>query len=148
MKNQPNHNPEASFEKKVFLKAMRDRGFEALMEMTQTEQIQVVNWAQEVFNQYRTVVDEHPEKIKNSYDLPFPKEEIRIAIKVLLPAYLDQASTNTLNELKEKYVALGYFQDPDLSENVVMDLVMSEQKVLQEDINVFINDLPTLGNKA
>ena len=114
-----------------------------MAEMTQTEQVQVVNWAQDIFNQYRTVIDEHPEKIKKSSDLHFPKEEIRIAIKTLLPAYLDPASKNMLQELKEKYVALGSFQESDQTEDEVMELVISEQKVLLDDINLYIMDLPT-----
>ena len=104
MKTKENHKRNAFFEMNTFINAMRERGFSALTEMTQSEQVQVVNWAQDVFNQYRNVIDKYPEKIKSSADLPFHKEEIRIAIKTLLPAYLDPASKNTLQELKEKYV--------------------------------------------
>ena len=145
MESQPNQNRKASFEIKDFLKAMRDRGLAALTDMTQKEQVQVVNWAQDVFNRYRIVIKKHPGKIKNSSDLPFPKEEIRLAIKVLLPAYLDKASVEVLDELKEKYVGLGAFQKMDQPEDVLMELIISEQKILLEEINAFINDLSTLG---
>jgi hypothetical protein len=142
METKENHKQNALFEKKAFINAVRERGFAALTEMTQTEQVQVVNWAQDVFNQYRNVIDKHPEKIKSSADLPCHKEEIRIAIKTLLPAYLNPASKNTLQELKEKYVALASFQERDQPEDAVMNLVISEQKVLQDDINLYIMDLP------
>ena len=82
---------------------------------------------------------------KKKLDLPFPKEEIRLAIKVLLPAYLDKASVDVLDELKEKYVGLGAFQKMGQPEDALMELIISEQKILLEEINAFINDLSTLG---
>jgi hypothetical protein len=148
VKNQLNRTGKTSFEIKDSLKTMRDRGIAALTNMIQKEQVQIVNWAQYVFNRYRTVIKRHLGKIKNSSDLPFPKEEIRLAIKVPLPAYLDKASVDVLDDLKEKNVGLGTFQKMNQPEDVLMELIISEQKILLEEINAFINDLPALDNET
>jgi hypothetical protein len=65
--------------------------------LTQKEQVQVANQAQEVFDQYASVIEQNPQKIKDFVVLSFEKDEIKTAIKTLLPAYLDKGSEDLLN---------------------------------------------------
>jgi hypothetical protein len=147
MEKQPNQYRKASFEIKDFLKAMRDWGLAALTKLNKSEQVQVVNWAQDVFDQYASVVEQYPHKIKDLAALPFEKDEIKTAIKTLLPAYLEKGSEDLLNELKDKYVGLGAFQKIDQTESVLIDLIISEQKVLLEDITAYLIELKMLREK-
>jgi hypothetical protein len=106
-------------------------------------------------------------KIKNIDDLPFPKEEIKVAIKTLITAYAAKDSKDILAMLKDQYVRLSTFQKlnqedkdtiikeaaevdstSDLSATSLfptyqkyMQYVISEQKVLLEDINTFLDNL-------
>ena len=135
--------------------------------MSKNEQTLIVNWAQELVDQYGSVLIEYPMKIKNLVDLPRPKESIKIAIKALLPAYLAKESDDIVNLLKDIYVRLSAFQEISQEDRQTiikeaneidqksgstdtslfptyhkyMQIIISEQKILLDEINTFINDL-------
>ncbi len=158
------------FEVKDFLKKLRKRGVSALIDLSKDEQAIVINWAQDVINQYGSILKKYPMKIKNIVELPFPKQDIKIAIKILLPAYIAKGSDDIVNLLKDRYVSLSAFQEMSRKdkETVIkesneidqklestdsarfpiyhkyMELIISKQKVLLEDINAYINDLQAL----
>jgi hypothetical protein len=150
-----------------FLKQFRKDGISVLADLDKDDQAQIVNWAQDVVNQFGSILKENPMKIKNLVDLPCPKEDLKIAIKVLLPAYLAKGSDEVVSLLKDRYVRLSAFQeisqvdkdtiirevnntDPksDSTENELfptyhkyMEVVVSEQKLLIDEIKIYINDL-------
>jgi hypothetical protein len=150
-----------------FLKQFRKDGITVLADLDKDDQAQVVNWAQDVVNQFGSTLKENPMKIKNLVDLPCPKEDLKIAIKVLLPAYIAKGSDEIVSLLKDRYVRLSAFQeisqedkdtiikevnkiDPksDSIETELfptyhkyMEIVVSEQKLLIDEIKIFINDL-------
>ena len=150
-----------------FLKQFRKAGISVLADLDKDDQAQIVNWAQDVVNQFGSILKENPMKIKNLVDLPCPKEDLKIAIKVLLPAYLAKGSDEVVSLLKDRYVRLSAFQeisqvdkdtiirevnntDPksDSTENELfptyhkyMEVVVSEQKLLIDEIKIYINDL-------
>jgi hypothetical protein len=150
-----------------YLKGFRQKGLSILSDMRKDEQTIFVNWAQDIVNRYGAVLQVNPAKMKNVADLPCPKEDLKVAIKVLLPAYLAKGPTDTVDLLKDRYVRLGTFQefsreDKDAiikesdeidqkSESTdtsllstyqkYMQVIISEQNILLEDINTFVDDL-------
>jgi hypothetical protein len=150
-----------------FLKQFRKDGVSALADLDKDDQAQVVNWAQDVVNQFGSILKENPMKIKNLVDLPCRKEDLKIAIKVLLPAYIAKGSDDILNLLKDRYIRLGAFQeireeDKDtivketnkIDQNTestetalfptyqkYMEIIISEQKILLDEVNSFIDDI-------
>ena len=165
--SQPKRGENPLFVIEDFLKQFKNHGISVLAELDKDDQAQIVNWAQEVVNQFGSILKENPMKIKNLVDLPYPKEDLKIAIKVLLPAYIAKGSDEVVSLLKDRYVRLSAFQeisqedkdtiirevnniDPksDSAENELfptyhkyMEIVVSEQKLLIDEIKIYINDL-------
>ena len=54
---------------------------------------------------------------------------------------------DNLSQLKNKYVGLGAFQEMGQTETVLIDLIISEQKALLEDIAAYLNRLKMLQEK-
>jgi hypothetical protein len=150
-----------------FLQQFRKNGISALAQLDKDEQAQVINWAQDLVNRFGSILRDTPTKIKSLVDLPCPKEDLKIAIKVLLPAYLAKGSDDTVTLLKDRYVCLSTFQEIDHEDkNAItkeanrsdqklkstefemfskyyeyMAISISEQKILHDDINTFIDNL-------
>jgi hypothetical protein len=144
------------------IKNFRQKGLSVLSDMSKGDQA--------VVDRYGDLLQKNPSKIKNVADLPCPKEDLKIAIKVLLPAYLAKGSDDIVDLPKDRYVRLGAFQeisqeDKDAiikesdeidhkSESTdtsffstyqkYMQIVVSEQKTLLDEINAFIHDLQTV----
>jgi hypothetical protein len=149
------------------IKSFRQKGLSILADMRKDEQALFVNWAQNVVDRYGTLLQKSPAKIKNIADLPCPKEDLKIAIKALLPAFLEKGSDDAVGLLKDRYVRLSEFQEirqedvdiivkgaarsdqkPELTDASLfatyqqyMQIVISEQTILLEDISTFISDL-------
>jgi hypothetical protein len=173
---QPKGSENPPFVIEDFLKQFRKDGVSALADLDKDDQAQVVNWAQDVVNQFGSILKENPMKIKNLVDLPCRKEDLKIAIKVLLPAYIAKGSDDIVTLLKDKYVRLSAFQDisqedkdtiikhedkdtiikkadridqkskstePEIfsTYHKYMEISISEQKILHDEVNTFINDL-------
>jgi hypothetical protein len=112
-------------------------------------------------------LQDYPAKVKDIAELPCPREDLKIAIKVLLPAYLAKGSDEIVDLLKDRYVRLSAFQainredkeaikkesikidqkpvpaDSSLFPNYqkYMQTIISEQTIFLEDITTFIDDL-------
>jgi len=150
-----------------YLNTFRKKGPSALADLSNEEQTAVATWARKVVDQYIATLIEHSAKIKDIDTLPFPKETIKIAIKTLMPAYALTDSEDMLNLLKDRYVRLSSFQEikqeeikagdtdagdpnqtlPDSgtafasTHQKCMQLALSEEKILLEDITAFIGSL-------
>jgi hypothetical protein len=164
---QPKGNENPPYVKDDILKQLRNDGVSALVRLEKDEQVQVINWAQDIVNQYGSILKENPVKIRNLTDLPCPKEDLKTAIKVLLPAYIAKGSDDILNLLKDRYIRLGAFQEirEEDKETIVketnkidqntestetalfptyqkyMEIIISEQKILLDEVNSFIDDI-------
>jgi len=147
--------------------AFRQKGLSILSDMSKDEQTVFVNWAQNIVDRYGSLLQQNTSRIKNVADLPGSKENIKIAIKVLLPAYLAKGSDDVVDLLKDRYAGLGAFQEisPEDQKTILeisdeidqesesadssffstyqkyMQITLSEQKILLDDINAYINDL-------
>jgi hypothetical protein len=79
--------------------------------MSKEDKTSIVNWAQGVVEHYGSYLKEHTMKIKDVADLPLPKENLKIAIKALLPADLAKGSDDIVNLFKYSYVRLSAFEE-------------------------------------
>jgi hypothetical protein len=150
-----------------YLNEFRKIGPTALAGLSADEQTAVATWARKVVDQYGAILNVLPMKIKDTNELPYPKETIKIAIKTLMPAYVLTKSDDMLTLLKDRYVRLSSFQEInpegkikvyteagdsdqalsitntslDSTHQKYMQLVLSEEKILHEDIETYHNSL-------
>jgi hypothetical protein len=146
---------------------LKNKGILAFKHMTDDEQKKVWKWSQKVVQRYRNVLETHTGNIRNLEDLPFPKEDIKLAIKLSLPLYLSKDMQSMVKILKNAYKEIGTFQnmddfdDPKLPSRAdskrksseqrtkttypladkYTELTISEQKALMQEINDFVTDL-------
>jgi hypothetical protein len=149
---------------------LKNRGIVAFKQMSDDEQKRVWNWSKGVIKEYRSVLEAHPINIRNIEDLPFPKEDIQLAIKLSLPLYLSKDMQSVVKLLKTAYREIGTFQSiKDIDKKKLlsrknlkrressrnnktiyalpdkyMTLAITEQKVLLQDINDFVADLESV----
>ena len=152
------------------LKKLREKGPSIISAMRKSDIKIIAKWAYEVFNEYTTVLENLQMKIKGITELPCPKQDIKLAIKVLLPTYLSKGSDDIVGLLKDSYVRLSAFQEISMEDKETImrefheiekdngttnrmlfpnyykyiDLMVAEQNALVEDINIYIEDLPHL----
>ena len=63
------------------LNEIKVKGIFALAQMSEENKFKISKWAQDISDQYASVLEKNPAKIKNIVELPTSKEEIKIAIK-------------------------------------------------------------------
>ena len=151
----------------AYIDTFRKAGLSALTELDDNDQAAIANWAQDVVNRYGAILVEYPMKLNDAKDLPHTKETIKIAIKTLMPAYVLKGMEDSVKLLKDRYVRLSTFQEIDSEDKTTivrmvndehqtsaqsdtslmpthqkyMQLALSEEKILLEDINAFLADL-------
>jgi hypothetical protein len=156
--------------------ALKNKGILAFKQMVDEEQKKVWEWSREVIQQYRIALEADQSNIRNIEDLPFPKEDIKLAIKISLPLYLSKDMQSVVKILKTEYKDIGTFQrihdaekkklrsslDPKRRASEQNDettyplpdkyteLIVSEQKALLQEISDFIIDLESImqGNRS
>jgi len=152
------------------LNEIKEKEISELAHMNEENKVLITKWAQHITDRYIAVLEKHPEKIKNIANLPASKDEIKIAIKILLTAYVIKKSDKKVDILRDYYISIGAFQSIDLEdkEKIIekansteqkldnsstsffsnyhkyMEVIISEQGALLKDLNNFINDLMTL----
>jgi hypothetical protein len=154
---------------------LKNKGILAFKQMTDDEQKKVWRWSQKVVQRYRSVLETHTSNIRNLEDLPFPKEDIKLAIKLSLPLYISKDMQSMVKILKNAYKEIGTFQNMDDFDNQKVpsradskrkpskqhnkasflltdkytELTISEQKALMREINDFVTDLEsTMRNNS
>ena len=149
---------------------LKNMGIVAFKQMTEDEQKKVWNWSREIVQQYRSVLEADPGNIRNIEDLPFPKEDIKLAIKLSLPLYISKDMQSVIKMLKTAYKDIGTFQFIDDGDKKVLqsrsdpkrrassqnngstyplsdkytELIISEQKALLQEVNDFVTDLDSI----
>ena len=108
---QPIRNEHSISALNYLLKKLREKGPSVISAMRKSDIKIIANWAYEVFNEYTTVLKDFPMKIKSIAELPCPKQDIKLAIKILLPTYLSKGSDDMVDLLKDRYVRLSAFQE-------------------------------------
>ena len=95
------------------LKNFKSKGTSALKELSENELKAVINWSKEVIRQYTILIDSDLSNIKDIADLPYPKEKIKLAIKMMLPIFIPNGPQSMIKKLKLAYQELGSFQQID-----------------------------------
>ena len=158
----------SSSEIEAFLNKLRKTEITAILTMDRKAQIAVLNWAHNLVNQYDAILKNNPMKLKDIAELPCSKMDAKLAIKFLMLTSVEKRlKDNTVVNLKDKFVSLGSFQPIDQKDivklikyinniqkksmdadtpsfpelNKYMDLIISEQKALLDEINNFIEDI-------
>lgn len=178
--NQQNRKTSTSKEKDMLLVSskllvdLKNKGIMAFKKMTDEELKRVWEWSKEVIQQYRSLLETCPSNIRNVEDMPFPKEDIKLAIKLSLPLYISKDMQSMVKKLKTAYREIGTFQfieDADkkkllsranlrrrassknnktiypLSDKYsdkYREIAVSEQKALLKEINDFVNNLQSI----
>jgi hypothetical protein len=153
---------------------IKENGISALAQMSEENKVMITKWARDISDRYATVLEKHPTKLKNIVDLPASKEKIKIAIKISLTACFVKKLDEMVNLLKGRFVSIGTFQDINMDDekkvveedshdeketesvyssvfpryHKYMEVIISEQNALLEDINNFINDLKELKKES
>ena len=149
------------------LDEIKYKGIFEIAQMNEKNQVTITKWARDIYDRYESVLENQPTKIKNIVELPASKQEVKIAIKILLTANVLKKSDEMVDRLKDRYISIGAFQDIDLEDgekifyevnNMEQELesdyasvfpeyhkhvevVILEQNALIDDVNNFINDL-------
>jgi len=158
----------SSSEVEAFLNKLRKTEITAIFTMNKKAQITVLNWAHNLVNQYDAILKNNPMKLKDIAELPCSKMDAKLAIKLLMLTSVEKRlEDNTVVNLKNKFVSLGSFQSIDQEDivklikyvsdiqkksmdadtpsfpelNKYMDLIISEQKALLDEINCYIGDI-------
>ncbi len=157
-----------SSEVEALLNKLRKKGITAIFSMNKKAQMTVSNWAHDFVNQYNTVLKNNPMKLKNITELPCSKMDAKLAIKLLVLVSVEKGlEDKTVVDLRDKFVSLGSFQSIDQKDTIKimttardiqkkssetdtssflelskhMNLIISEQKALLDEINSFIEDI-------
>lgn len=170
LKIHPKKNNSTSSAEDNILKALREKGLSTISDLKKSDMKIIASWAHEVDNDYAAALESLPMKIKSVSELPHSKQDIKIAIKILLLNYLSKGSDDMVALLKDRYARLSAFQEisEDDKETIVresreldpingsgdrslfptyskyVDLIIAEQNALFEDINTFIKDFPNV----
>jgi hypothetical protein len=163
-----NTKESSSSEVGALLNKLRKKGIIAIINMNKKSQMTMSSWAYDIVDQYNAVLKNNPMKLKNITELPCSKMDVKLAIKFLLLGSVEKGlDDNTASNLKDKFISLGSFQSIDQNDmvklmkytrdikeksmdanifslpgfNKYMDLIISEQKALLEDLNSFIEDI-------
>jgi hypothetical protein len=152
------------------LDEIKNKGIFTIAQMNDKNQITITKWARDIYDRYETVLENQPTKIKNIVELPASKQEVKMAIKILLTTYVLKESDEISDSLKDRYISIGAFQNIDLEDREKifyevnnmekelesdyasvfpeyhkhMEVVILEQNILLDDVNNFINDLKEL----
>ena len=144
-----------------------DQGIFALARASDEMQIMITRWAQDIYDRFEAVLKYQPSKIKNIDELPASKQDLKMAIKILLTAYVLKESGEMVDRLRDRYISISTFQNIDMEDkdkiyrdlsnieqelksdyesvfpeyHKYMEVIISEQNVLLDDVNNFIDDL-------
>jgi hypothetical protein len=149
------------------LKYFKSKGTSALKDFSKSELKAVINWSKEVIRQYTNLIDNDLSNVKDMADLPYPKERIKLAIKMMLPIFIPNGPQSMIKKLKSAYQELGSFQQIDTDDygrimspessknaksskkihdnlntyNKYLEITISERKILSQEIENYVNDL-------
>lgn len=149
------------------LQTLQERGLFAFKDMSDIEQRRVWFWSKNIIRRYRLVLERNPSNIRSVKDMPFSKEEVKLAIKLALPFYAQKNINSMVRNLKTIYKELGCFQSIEAGDKAklrksnnrrdkalpvsyrellkihekYMEAVISEKKSLLEEITTYADKL-------
>lgn len=151
---------------KKLIDKINKKGFYELAQMTPENQASVAKWAKGIYEQYTLVLEKNPLKIRNINELSVSKQDVKLSIKILIATYYLKGAEKTVNKLRDQYISLGSFQkinhedkkkitgdgnqfEQELASiypeyHKYLEIIISEQDALIDDLNIFISDLDTI----
>lgn len=142
---------------------LKNKGIgDTIRRMDKKEMLELWEWAVTVNDRYEELLSGRHRDVRDSKELPFSKEEIKLAIKLLLLVHLAAGKEEVVRNLKDRYVGLAHFQaipeeamqmlvtdagnHIDKSNrftnystyNTLVETVVAEKKQLLDQINVFL----------
>jgi len=149
------------------LKKIKRQGTSAFKDMNEKEQKAVFNWSKDITRQYTSLIENDLSNVKNLADLPCPKDDIKMAIRVMLPIFISNGPQGMVKKLKLAYQELGSFQQigtgdikrimtPATSKvisssqkmrqnlntyNQYLEVTISERKILFREIENYVDGL-------
>jgi hypothetical protein len=151
------------------VKILLEDGFQRFTTFSVQEQVALASWAAFVVEQYHQVLNSHQVRVKDIGLLPYPKQEVKLAIKVSMLPYITKDEQEGLQGLKYDYISLAMFQtiraedrqtiaqaaqnDKARSEDSAyplfqeyLNLALAEQNSLLDEIDSFIADIEAILN--
>jgi len=89
---------------------LKYKGILAFKQMTDDDQKRVWQWSKEVVKQYLIKLESDPSNIRNVEILPFSEDDIKLAIKLVIPFYISKDMQSMVKKLKAAYKEIGTFQ--------------------------------------
>jgi hypothetical protein len=152
---------------KSLLTKFKRKGTSAFKEMNENEQRALINWSKVVTRQYTNLIDNELSNVKDIADLPYAKEDIKLAIKIMLPILISNGPQSMIKRLKLAYQELGSFQQIDNGDckkttkptssritkasrkrekkpgnhNHCLEITISERKILFQEIKSYVDGL-------
>jgi hypothetical protein len=154
----------------VLLNNFKRKGISAFKDLQTKDQKALINWSEKITREYTNLVDNDLSNVKDITALPHPKDDIKIALKIILPVYISGGPPRMIKRLKLAYQELGSFQqinpgdkktilnptaikDADSSTKIsdclatydrYLEIAISERKILFQEIENYIEDVKYL----
>ena len=74
------------------LARLKEKGVATLDRLSEEELTGVWEWSRSVIRAYRSILEADPRNVRDISELPFEKDDIKLAIKIALPAVCIQRS--------------------------------------------------------
>lgn len=163
----PKEIDDTSSKLEYLLKDLRRKGISAFKDLKTKEQKAVIDWSKVVTREYFHLVDNNLSNVKDIADLPYPKEDIKLALKMILPIYVSSGPRSMIKRLKLAYQELGAFQqintsdketilDPTVDRNTdnskkmrdrlalydkYLKVTIAERKILVQEIGNYVENM-------
>jgi hypothetical protein len=93
---------------------LKNKGILAFKQLTDDEQ--------------KRVLETDRRNIRNVESLPFPKEDIKLALKISLPLYISKGMHSMVRKLKNLYQETGTFQNIDPKDHAILSAATTGKK--------------------
>lgn len=166
--NRVNSDEKTSFDARQLVTKLKKEGLNALGALSEAEHKSLWIWSQGLVREYEKVVKNNPMDIRDVQELPCPKEDIQMAIKLGLLPLSPNSDAEKIVHLKTLFIELASFQTIETKdkENIVTEIkksaqstvvaqkkvaqllsryydrIVAERKTLLEEIRLFSEEVP------
>lgn len=107
-----------------------------------------LNRSKEVMLRVLPLVEDDSEKPLNEDRLPYPKESIKSAAKILAYYYWKEQRNEELARVKHCFIALSRFQDQELESDLREKRLLRDKKKLTQEFETYLTHSPHRNGKA
>lgn len=102
----------------------------------------VLRQAKEVVLKVLPLVEDGQESPLSEYGLPYSRENVKSAVKILAYYFWRENLKEELERMKNCYISLSRFQNPDLEDNLTAKLVAREKERLTNEFEDYTTHSP------